>query len=166
MSSAGTDSAGEWDYSYEPRWIKRVALVVIVIVLAIHLTFGLLLDVSYTGVSVNWWDKGGLIAMGLVISAAVLYLTRYRLRVGPRGVGVRNLVGERVFGWEQVRGLEYPEKGSYARLLFPHDEHVPVLAVQARDGEAAVEAMQRFRELYAQYGRTRDTSAEVEAKDA
>ena len=141
----------EWDYVYRPRWIRKAAWAAILVVMIIHVTFGLLLDVSYTGVSIGWWDKLGLVAMGLVISGAILYLTRYRLRVGPQGVGVRNLVSERVFGWDQVRGLEYPEKGASAKLLLPYDEHVPVLAVQARDGDAAVAAMQRFRELYAQY---------------
>lgn len=150
MSDGGPDGAG-WDFVYEPRWMKIVARIVCVVVLAIHLTFGLLLDVSYTGVNVGWSDKIALIGVGVLICAVILYLTRARLRVGPQGVGVRNMVGERLFAWDQVVGMAYPEKGFSARLLFPGDEHVPVLAVQARDGDTAVAAMQRFRELHAKY---------------
>lgn len=145
------ESVGRWDLVYTPRWVHRAAYWAAGVVIAIHLTFGLLLDISYTGVGVGWSDKIGLIAVGFVIAAAILLLTRSRLRVGPDGVGVRNLVGERVWGWEQVQGLEYPEKGWSAHLLLPYDEHIPVLAVQARDGERAVDAMTRFRELHERY---------------
>ena len=84
---------------------------------------------------------------------AVLLFTRARLRVGPAGVGVRNLVGERVFEWDRVQGMTYPDKGFSARLLLPADEHVPVLAVQAWDSDRAVAAMTAFRELEERYRR-------------
>ena len=146
-----TAGTGDWDYVYHPRWMKRAALVAIAIVMIIHVTFGLLLDISYTGVNVDWADKLSLIGVGVLISAVILYLTRARVRVGPQGVGVLNLVSERVFGWDEVIGLEYPEKGTWARLVFPNDEHIPVMAIQARDGDLAVEAMNRIRDLGAHY---------------
>ncbi|MCF8569777.1 PH domain-containing protein [Gordonia sp. HY002] len=156
MSAADREvTADGWVLVYTPRWIRRVAYWVAGVVIAIHLTFGLLLDISYTGVGVGWSDKIGLIAVGFVIAGAVLLLTRSRLCVGPEGVGVRNLVGERVWGWDEVQGLEYPEKGWSAHLLLPYDEHVPVMAVQARDGERAIDAMTRFRELQGEYAPAR-----------
>ncbi|GEE02736.1 hypothetical protein nbrc107696_31820 [Gordonia spumicola] len=153
MSSIGEQATGTetWEYTYEPRWLRRAGLWAAGVVIAIHLVFGLLLNISYTGVGVGWSDKLGLIAVGFVIAAAVLLVFRTRLRVGPDGVGVRNLVGERVFTWDVVRGLEYPDKGFSARLLLPSDEHVPVLAVGSRDGDRAVDAMETFRELYTKY---------------
>jgi hypothetical protein len=155
VSALGAPSTGAevWDYTYHPQWLRRTGLWVAGVVIAIHLVFGLLLDISYTGVGVEWSDKIGLIAIGLVIAGAVLLVFRTRLRVGPDGVGVRTLVGERVFTWDVVRGLEYPDKGFAARLLLPSDEHVPVLAVQSRDGDRAVDAMETFRELYTKYSR-------------
>ncbi|MFC3244798.1 PH domain-containing protein [Gordonia humi] len=56
-----------------------------------------------------------------------------------------------MFPWTEVQGLEYPEKGYWAQLLLPYDEHVPVMAVGARDGERAVEAMTAFRDLQGRY---------------
>lgn len=146
---------GEWEFVYRPRWMKRAAIVAIAIVMIIHVTFGLLLDVSYTGVNVDWADKLSLIGVGVLISAVIAYLTRARIRVGPQGIGVLNLVSERVFGWDDVLGLEYPEKGAWARLVFPGDEHIPVMAIQARDGDLAVAAMNRVRELGAHYAPAR-----------
>lgn len=143
--------SSDWDYVYKPRWMRRAAWVAIAIVMIIHVTFGLLLDVSYTGVNVEWSDKLSLIGVGVLISAVILYLTRARVRVGPRGIGVLNLVSERVFAWDEVLGLEYPEKGFCARLVFPGDEHIPVMAIQARDGDLAVAAMDRIRQAGAHY---------------
>ncbi|MCF8610681.1 PH domain-containing protein [Gordonia sp. HY285] len=147
--------ADQWDLVYTPRWIRRAAFWAAGVVIAIHLTFGLLLDISYTGVGVGWSDKIGLIAVGFVIAGVCLMPTRARLRVGPAGVGVRNLVGERLWEWDEVQGLEYPEKGWSAHLLLPYDEHIPVLAVQARDAERAIDAMTRFRELQGEYAPAR-----------
>ena len=146
-----TDDSAEWEYVYTPKAIKGIAYTVAAVIIVIHLVFGLLLNVSYTGVNVGWPDKIALISVGVVLAGVVLLLTRSRMRVGPTGVGVRNLIGERVYGWDVVQGLGYPEKAQWARLLFPHDEHIPVMAVQARDGDRAVEAMRRFRELQDEY---------------
>nr|WP_183373119.1 PH domain-containing protein [Gordonia humi] len=145
------ESALEWDLVYTPRWLRRACYWAAGVVIAIHLIFGLLLGISYTGVGVGWSDKVGLIAVGVIIACVCLLPTRARLRVGPSGVGVRNLVSERVFPWTEVQGLEYPEKGYWAQLLLPYDEHVPVMAVGARDGERAVEAMTAFRDLQGRY---------------
>ncbi|GAC57311.1 hypothetical protein GOHSU_18_00660 [Gordonia hirsuta DSM 44140 = NBRC 16056] len=154
--SAGPADTGaipdeEWDLVYRPKAIITIVAVAIAIVIVIHLIFGLLLNISYTGVNIGWADKIALISIGLVISASLLLFTRSRLRVGSRGVEVRNLVTERCYEWDVVQGLAYPEKGPWARLLFAHDEHIPVMAVQARDGARAVEAMRRFRELHTRY---------------
>ncbi|MFW0784957.1 PH domain-containing protein [Gordonia sp. CPCC 206044] len=131
--------------------MPRVAIVVAVVVLAIHITFAGLLTISDTGVHVGGSDQIGLALIGLVEAGAILLFTRARLRVGPDGVGVRNLVGERLFEWDRVQGLTYPDKGFSARLLLPADEHVPVLAVQAWDSDRAVAAMTEFRELEERY---------------
>lgn len=147
----GADTDDDWDLVYRPRAIVKIVIAVIAVVIAIHVTFGLLLTISYTGANVGWADQISLIGIGVVISAALLLFTRSRLRVGPRGVGVRNLVSERLYEWDSVQGLSYPEKAQWARLLFAYDEHIPVMAVQARDGTAAVEAMRSFRQLREKY---------------
>ncbi|MEO9328540.1 PH domain-containing protein [Gordonia aurantiaca] len=137
---------------YRPRKLPRYAIAAAVVVMAIHIVFGLLLTIEDVGVrNLGASDQAAIICIGVLISGCILLLTRPRLRVGPRGVEVRNLVPSRLFPWEQVLGLTYPEKGFGAWLLFPSDEHITVLAVQAGDGPRAVEAMARFRELEERY---------------
>ncbi|GAB90233.1 hypothetical protein GORHZ_090_00120 [Gordonia rhizosphera NBRC 16068] len=140
-----------WDLEYRPRRMPRIAIAAAVVVLAIHITFAALLTISDTGVHVGGVDQIGLALIGLVEAGAILLFTRPRLRVGAAGVEVRNLVGDRLFSWDRVAGLAYPEKGFSARLLLPDDEHVPVLAVQAWDADRAVAAMSSFRELDERY---------------
>ncbi len=148
------DTAVEWDLVYRPRRMPRVAVVAAIVVLAIHVTFGALLTISDTGArNIGLSDQLAIGLIGVIITGAVLLFTRARLRVGPAGVGVRNLVGERVFEWDRVEGMTYPDKGFSARLLLPADEHVPVLAVQAWDSDRAVAAMTAFRELEERYRR-------------
>ncbi|MCH5643509.1 MULTISPECIES: PH domain-containing protein [unclassified Gordonia (in: high G+C Gram-positive bacteria)] len=133
--------------------MPRFAIAAAVVVLAIHITFGILLTISDTGPrNIGTADQAAIILIGILICGAILLLTRPRLRVGRAGIGVRNLVGERLFGWDDVVGLTYPERGFGAQLELPADEHIPVLAVQAGDGDRAVEAMNRYRELEERYG--------------
>ena len=73
------------------------AQVAAAIVVAIHVVFAILLDMDYTGVSIRWLDKASLILLGLIIAAVICLPTQARLRVGPRGVGVKNWTSERVF---------------------------------------------------------------------
>lgn len=150
-ATPSSNDAGDWEYEYRPKAVRRLVAIAIVVVIAIHVTFGLLLDYSYTGVNIDWADKLSLIGVGVVICGALALLVRPRIRVGPRGVGVLNLVTERVYGWDDVVGMDYPDKAQWARLLFPYDEHIPVMAIQARDGDAAVTAMRRFRQVQEKY---------------
>lgn len=153
MSSGGpsADEQTSWTYDYRPRWMPRVAVVAAVVVVIVHVVFGALLTISNTGPDVGLSDQIGIALIGVVEGCAIALFTRARLRLGPHGVGVRNLVSERVFGWDEIDGLVYPEGKFCARLLLPADEHIPVLAIQARDGDRAVAPMERFRALREQH---------------
>lgn len=156
-----SDAGNAWDVVYRPRRLPRQAVAAAVVVLIIHVTFGLLLTISDTGVrNIGIGDQAAIILIGVLVAGIVLLFTRPRLRIGPAGVGVRNLAAERLFGWDRVRGLSYPGKGFGARLLLPADEHVPVLAVQAGDGDRAVAAMESYRDLAARYAPDDATATE------
>lgn len=141
-----------WDFEYRPTRSPRYAWAIAIILVILHVTFGALMRVSNTGTHFRVTDEVGLAMIGVVLAGCVLLFTRPRLRVGPDGVAVRNLLAERLFGWESVRGIWYPDKGAWARLELPEYEHVAVMAVQALDGDRAVAAMTRFRELREKYG--------------
>ncbi|QKT07296.1 PH domain-containing protein [Gordonia sp. X0973] len=171
MSEAvADDERSQWDLVYRPRRLIIWSCVAAVVVVAIHATFGYLLNkanFALFGHVFNFGDNGvrnigdtdqwSILLIGVLEAGAILLLTRPRLRVGSRGVGVRNLIGERFFDWDEIVGISYPEKGWSAWLEFPMDEHIPVLAVRSADGEAAVAAMESFRDLQQRY-----TSARVD----
>ncbi|MGV9711192.1 PH domain-containing protein [Gordonia sp. NPDC003424] len=142
----------QWDLEYRPRRLRRLAVAVAVVIIAIHITFGALLTIADTGPkNIGLDDQLAIALIGTLEAGAVLLLTRARLRAGAAGVAVRNLGSDRLFTWDRVEGLAYPEKGWSAWLLLPADEHIPVVAVQAWDGDRAVSAMTRFRELEQRY---------------
>ncbi|MGV9671042.1 MULTISPECIES: PH domain-containing protein [unclassified Gordonia (in: high G+C Gram-positive bacteria)] len=155
MTGQSDTGSAEWDMDYRSRRLAVIAVAAAVVVLIIHITFGLLLTISNTGPdNIGWSDQAAVITIGIVIAGACMLLTRPRLRVGSRGVSVRNLATERLFTWDQVRGLTYPDKGFGGQLELPADEHVPVLAIQAGDGERAVAAMERYRQIEQRYRRS------------
>jgi hypothetical protein len=88
---------------------------------------------------------------GLVIAGLVLLFARPRLRVGPTGLSVRNLLGDRLIPWSATVGVSFPAGSRWARVDLPDDEYVPVMAIQAVDKDRAVEAMDTVRSLLARY---------------
>ena len=89
--------------------------------------------------------------LGLVIAGVVLLFARPRLRVGPAGLSVRNLLGDRLMRWHDVVGVSFPVGNRWARIDLPDDEYIPVMAIQAVDKDRAVDAMDTVRSLLARY---------------
>ncbi|MEU1431100.1 PH domain-containing protein [Nocardia sp. NPDC005746] len=148
-TAANTDS--EWDLEVRPRHAIITVRIVAAVLAAVFIFGGIVLRQGSTGVNFRVSDQIGLAAFGLVLAAGVLTLTRPRVRVGKRGVMVRNIVGDSEFGWQDIRGISFPDKKSWARLELVHDEYVPMMAIRSNDKMRAAEAMDRFRELGAKY---------------
>ena len=96
-------------------------------------------------------DQVALALLGLVLAGAVLLLARPRLRVGPAGLSVRNLLGDRLIPWSEAVGVSFPVGSRWARVDLPDDEYVPVMAIQAVDKDRAVDAMDTVRRLLKVY---------------
>src|SRR5690606_5461347 len=92
-----------------------------------------------------------MVTVGALIAGGVLLLTRPRVRAGAAGVEVRGVLGETLFDWEQVRGVSFPDRKSWARLELADDDYVPLLAIRANDKEYAAQALERLRALGARY---------------
>ncbi|WP_397519146.1 PH domain-containing protein [Rhodococcus pyridinivorans] len=141
-----------WDLEVRPEKMRRWVVVAAVVVMAIHIFAALVLrGGGDTGVNLRVVDQIAILAIGVVLTGGVLLFTRPRLRAGADGVSVRNVVAERHIPWTDVRGLFFDQGAPWARLELPFDEYVPVVAIQARDGELAVDALERFRELESRY---------------
>ncbi|WP_442800012.1 PH domain-containing protein [Nocardia sp. NBC_01730] len=134
-----------------PRRAVRTAWVVAVLVAAGFTAGGIWLRSGSTGVNFRVADQVAMIGIGLLGAAAVLLLTRPRVRVGARGMSVRNILGDNDFGWDHIRGVSFPDRKSWARLELVDDDYVPMLAIRSNDKEHAAQAMARLRELGAKY---------------
>ncbi|MEU0540597.1 PH domain-containing protein [Nocardia sp. NPDC005978] len=142
---------GDWDLVVRPHRSVRTAWIVAVFLAVFFTVMGVFLRRGSTGVTFQVSDQIGLAVFGFILGGAVLLLTRPRVRVGRRGVEVRNIFGENEFAWPDIRGLSFPDKKSWARLELVHDEYVPLLAIRTNDKLLAADAMDRFRELGAKY---------------
>ena len=121
------------------------------LIAAAHIVVGLLLKIRSSGVIFQTSDQVAMIILGLVIAGVLLLFARPRLRVGPSGLAVRNLLGYRLVPWSEVAGVSFPAGRRWARIDLPDDEYVPVMAIQAVDKDRAVEAMDTVRSLLARY---------------
>ena len=142
---------GGWDLDIRPHRTPYFAYGAAVIIFAAHVAVGALLQVGSTGVVFRTADQVAIAMLGAIIAGVVLLFSRPRLRVGPAGVAVRNLVGFKVIPWADVLGVSFPAGARWARLELPDDEYVPVMAIQAVDKDRAVVAMEQVRGIIARY---------------
>jgi hypothetical protein len=140
-----------WDVELRPHLTPKFAYVAAFLIAAAHIAVGLLLKIKSSGVVFQTADQVAMAVLGLLLAGAVLLLARPRLRVGPAGLAVRNVLNYRLVPWSDVVGVSFPAGRRWARIDLPDDEYIPVTAIQAVDKERAVEAMDTVRSLLAQY---------------
>lgn len=140
-----------WDLEVRPHLTPYFAYGAAFLIAAAHIAVGFLLKVGSSGVIFRTADQVGIAVLGIIIAALILLFARPRLRVGPAGIGVRNLVAERVIPWSEVVDVSFPVGARWARVDLPDDEYVPAMAVQAVDRGRAVDAMDRIRDLVTRY---------------
>lgn len=132
-----------------PRRLLVVSWVGAVVVVALFAVIAVLLPTADTGVSFRTADQVALVVLGLFLAGGMLLVARPRVRADAAGVEVRNIVLTRRLAWTDVERVAFPDGASWARLDLPDDEYLPVLAVQAVDGQRAVTAMRALRALHA-----------------
>ena len=142
---------GDWDVVLRPHRTLPFVYAAAFLIAAAHIVVGLLLKIRSTGVIFQTSDQVAMAALGLVVGGVVLLFARPRLRVGPAGVSVRNLWGDRLIPWSDVVDVSFPPGSRWARIDLPDDEYIPVMAIQAVDKERAVAAMDTVRSLLARY---------------
>ena len=147
--NANRDSG--WDVVVRPHLTPYFAYGAAIIIAAAHIVVGFLLKVGSTGVIFQTADQVGIALVGVVIGAVVLQFVRPRLRVGPAGLSVRNLLGDKLIPWSDVVGVSFPIGARWARLDLPDDEYIPLMAIQAVDKDRAVAAMETVRTLVDRY---------------
>lgn len=146
-----SDEHQGWDAEIRPRLVPRLAIAGAALFAAI----GIVVAVVNTRASGAYWRGVDQIAIGglaVVLAAAVVaVLTRPRLRVGPAGLLVRNVLDDRLIPWSEVVDFTFPAGKRWAQVDLQAYEYVPVVAIQSADRDRAVEAMDTVRTLMARY---------------
>lgn len=140
-----------WDLEVRPHLTPYFAYAAAFLIAAAHITVGFLLKIRSSGVIFQTADQVAIGLLGVIIGGLVLLFARPRLRVGPEGVAVRNLLAYRLIPWPDVVDVSFPLGARWARVDLPDDEYIPLMAIQAVDKGRAVEAMERVRELLVRY---------------
>lgn len=140
-------SANAGSVEVRPRKVRRVAFPVAAVLVVLFAVVGTLLRSTPTGVFFRVSDQVSMVLLGVLLAGGVLLLTRPRLRADTSGVEVRNILSTQRYEWNLVEQISFPNGAPWARLELPEDEYVPIMAIQASDGERAVLAMRRLREL-------------------
>lgn len=145
---AGTTTDKPWRLVVTSRTMRQLAWLIVVVVMAVHIFMGVVVDVDFTGAAVSFIDTLAFPGVGVLLSIlAYIGFTRARVRANEDGVEVRNFIGTRFYPWAVIYGMSFPKGARVARLELPDFEFVPMWAFQARDGEAVVRAVTEFREL-------------------
>lgn len=145
-------SSKPWEYEATSPYLRKVAIIWIILVMAAHLFMGFTVGLSFTGATVTTIDKFAFPGVGVIISVlSWLALTRPRLRANSDGVEIRNIVGTRFYPWQVIYGLSFPEGSRMARIELPDFEYVPVWALQSGDKQDIVTKVRSFRDLEARY---------------
>ena len=147
-----SDSSGDdVEVEVRPHLTPYFAYAAAAIIVAAHVTVGLLLKVRSTGVIFQTADQVAIALLGVVIGGVVLLFARPRLRVGASGLAVRNLLTYKLIPWSDVVGVSFPVGARWARIDLPDDEYIPVMAIQAIDKGRAVDAMDQVRAALARH---------------
>ncbi len=124
-------------------WVCAVAVLTLFVVVAV------LLRTSYTGVYFRLADQIAMVMIGALIAGGVLLLARPRVRADADGIEVRNVLVTRTLPWDVVERVAFPDGAAWARLELIGDDYLPMMAIQAVDGQRAVDGIRRVRALHA-----------------
>lgn len=149
MTSPSTTEG--WDAEFRPRVVPRTAIAVGGLIAVSGIVLSAFNDRS-SGAFMRTVDQVAWAGVAVLLAAAIVaVLTRPRLRVGPAGLAVRNVLEDRLIPWPEVVDIYFPRGKRWPRVELEAYEYVPVLAIQSADGDRAVAAMDTLRELMARY---------------
>jgi hypothetical protein len=140
-----------YDLEVKPHLTPYFAYGAAFLIAAAHITVGFLLKIGSSGVIFRTADQVAIGLLGIIIGCLVLMFARPRLRVGPDGLAVRNLLAYRLIPWSEVVDVSFPKGARWARVDLPDDEYIPLMAIQSVDKERAVDAMDSVRALLVRY---------------
>lgn len=151
-------------FTARPRKVRVLSAIVALIFVAVGTVVAILLRNTSTGVYFYLSDQIAMVGIGALLACGSLMFGRPRVRADLDGVEVRNVLGSRRYAWSEIESVSFPDGSPWARLELPEDEYVPMLAVQAIDGEHAVTAMRELRRLRREATEKAEEPAEEKAE--
>lgn len=101
-------------------------------------------------------DRIGLVAIGLAVAGVLHILARSRITADDEGVTVVNGLRTHEFEWAELLGVTMSEGAPWPTLDLADGSTVPVLGIQASDGERANRALAELAALIHERGEARD----------
>lgn len=148
-----------------PQRVRMVVIPVAILLVVVFVVVAILLKSRSTGVDFGLSDRVSLVLIGIALGAATLVFIRPVVHADADGVDVRNVFFGQKVSWELIRNVSFPDGAPWARLELPHDEYVPVVAIQALDGAKAVLAIRELRAWHRAAQAALAEKAEAETKD-
>lgn len=94
-------------------------------------------------------DQLAMVGLGLLAAGAILLFTRPRVLADDDGLLVRNVLGETRLPWQVVLAVRLDEGEPWASLDLADDDQLALMALQANDGQHAVDGVLALRRLLA-----------------
>jgi Bacterial PH domain len=138
-------------FEARPRKARHVAVAAAAVLVVVFTVVAVLLRRTPTGVYFRFSDQVAMVLLGLLLGGGALLFARPRVRAIADGVEVRNVLTTRMVPWDLVLRVSFPDGAPWARLELPDDEYIAVMAIQAVDGQRAVQDMRGLREVHAQH---------------
>ena len=133
-----------------PRRLTRVCWAVAALVVVVFAPLAVALGRGPAGAAqFRLADQIAFFCLGLLVAGAILLFTRSRVEATAAGVHVRNPFGTKDVPWQVVREVRLDEGAPWAVLELHDDETVQLLAVQANDGDRAIDTVLALRALLA-----------------
>lgn len=138
---------------FRPRWGRRVARVVSIVVL-VAFTFAAITVPGQEGQKGDWTIADRLLIFGSGLAIAY-FLHRYATIIAvpsKRGLHVRNILREHDLGWGQIVRVQYGGGAPWASVDLTDTDTVAVMAIQKVDGSHATEMAGRLAALIQVHG--------------
>jgi Bacterial PH domain len=130
---------------FRPRRARIVSLTLAAVVLALLTVVALVLPGGPRGFHTP--DRIGVFAVGVVVAGALWVMARPRLVAEDRGLTVVNLLRTRFLEWPEVIRVGFRRGDPWVLLDLADGETLAVMAIQANDGERAVQSVRALRAL-------------------
>jgi hypothetical protein len=132
-----------------PVRLRRLCAALAALVVVVFGGIALVLRSGHTGAAFGVADQVAIFGLGLAVAAGLLVLARPTLEADERELRIRNVLGRHVIPWSAVRTVLFRDNRPWATLELHDDDQVPLMAVQAADGERTIEVVRALRQLLA-----------------